>query len=227
MQAEAGQSLDVIVTRKERERRIGGGTFLWGVGNAPSVIASVLARAQLPVRAIFSIMKSRPKSVDVAPARTVAWRRYIDADGIERMLPAHSLVTSRADSASGPKKAHYALMCCSHDPLSLRMGVESFDPSAFRNAGGKGARVGYSQVTALLKRVGRDSSTSDYEVNLSAWLADSYWVRLTDPVELTPDKLSLLEKLGEADDTEWTELVTAIRKGPSSKLKREQEGRLI
>lgn len=227
MQAEAGQSLDAIVARKERERRVGGGTFLWGVGNAPALIASVLARAQLPVRAIFSIMKSRPKVIDVAPSRTVAWRCYIDADGVERALPVHALVTSRAESASGPKKVHYALMCHSHEPLTLRLGTEPFDPTAFRNAGGKGARVGYSQVTALLKRIGRESTTSDYEVNLSAWLAASYWVRLTDPVDVTPDKQLLLQQLGGADDAEWIELVTAIRKGPGSKLEPQHEGKLI
>lgn len=71
MQAEAGQGLDEIVARKERERRAGGGTFFWGVGNAPAAIVNVLARAAMPVRAIFSVMKSRPKAVDVSPSRTV------------------------------------------------------------------------------------------------------------------------------------------------------------
>jgi hypothetical protein len=152
MQAEAGQSLEIIVARKEHERRAGNGVFFWGVGNAPPAVGSVLARARLPVRAIFSIMKSRPKLIDAAPTRIVVWRGYIDEEGVERSLPSHALIVSRADSASGPKKLHYALMCYSPEPLVLKRGMESFDPSMFRNAGGTGAPVGNSQVTALLRR---------------------------------------------------------------------------
>ena len=214
MQAEAGQGLETIVARKERERLAGDGVFFWGVGNAPAVVAGVLARSRIPVRAIFSIMKSRPKAVDIAPARTVTWRRYIDADGAERSLPPHVLVTSRADSASGPKKIHYALMCYSAEPLSLACGEEKFDPSAFRNAGGSGAPVGHSQVTALLKRVEQGTMTSDYGVNLSAWLTGGYWVRLTDPIEVTSDKQALIERLNEPSGAEWMVLVKAIRAGP-------------
>jgi hypothetical protein len=84
MQAEAGQPLETIVARKELERQAGDGVFLWGVGNAPAAVTSLLAKARLPVRAIFSIMKSRPKSIDLAPRRVVIWRRYIDANGVER-----------------------------------------------------------------------------------------------------------------------------------------------
>ena len=227
MQAEAGQSLANIVARKERERRAGGGAFLWGVGNAPPTIARVLARAELPVRAIFSVMKSSPKSIDVAPSRIVTWRQYIDFDGIERCLPAHALVTSRADSASGPKKVHYALMCRSAEPLVLRSGIEPFNPSAFRNAGGTGAPVGNSQVTALLRRAEISARALDYEVNLSAWLTGSYWVRLTNPIEITPTKLDQLTQLYEANEAEWIRLVSAIRDGPACKLGQKEEVRLI
>ena len=146
MQTEAGQRLESIVDRKELERRAGKGVFLWGVGNAPPLIAGTLARAGLPIRVIFSIMKSRPKLVDVRPSKVVVWRRYIDASGVERDLPPHTLVTSRAETDTGPKRAHYALMCYSQDPLELRVGGATFDSTAFRNAGGTGAPVGNSQV---------------------------------------------------------------------------------
>ncbi|MER9392394.1 MULTISPECIES: hypothetical protein [unclassified Mesorhizobium] len=215
MQAEAGQPLEAIVERKEQERRAGNGTFFWGVGNPPAVIASALARSGMPVRAIFSIMKSRPKAVDVAPERTVVWRRYIDAYGAERTLPPNALVTSRADSASGPKKSHYALMCYSPEPLVLRRGIESFDPAAFRNASGKGAPVGNSQVTALLRRVDRLHGGSDYEVNLSAWLTGAYWVRLTDAVLLTAANRKLIERATKSSEADWVDLSKAVREGPS------------
>jgi hypothetical protein len=226
MQAEAGQDLEAIIIRKELERRAGDGCFLWGVGNPPALIAQVLARAGVPVRMIFSIMKSRPKLVDVAPTRIVAWRRYIDARGAERPLPANALVTSRGDSAGGAKRAHYALMCRSDQPLRICRGVP-FDPSAFRNAGGTGAPVGASQVTALLRRTGKDTLRTDYEANLSAWLVDSYWVRLTDPVELHPAKLDVLSRGAPQDVEGWLDLVKRIRGGPSAGLEADRVGQLL
>lgn len=66
MQAEAGQQIETIVSRKELERRAGNGSFMWGVGNPPAIITGALARAKVPVHVIFSMMKSRPKAVDVA-----------------------------------------------------------------------------------------------------------------------------------------------------------------
>lgn len=211
MQAEAGQALDAIVRRKEMERRAGRGSFCWGVGNAPATMTSALARLGHPVAAIFSIMKSRPKAVDVRPARTFAWRRYIDANGAVRPLPRHALVTSRADSAGGPKDRHFALMCWSDSPLAIQRGVP-FDPSAYRNAGGNGAPVGASQVTALLKRTSNGGGETAYEANICAWLAESYWVKLTDPVECTVD-------MGEADSLStscaesWLAFVDRVRDG--------------
>ncbi|WP_133366483.1 hypothetical protein [Qipengyuania sediminis] len=210
MQAEAGQSLAEIVSRKERERQAGDGVFFWGVGNAPAAITSVLARAAMPVRVIFSVMKSRPKAIDVSPGRTVVWRRYIDANGAERPLPPHALVTSRGDSAGGEKRVHYALMCRSDRPLELRRG-EPFDPTAFRNAGGTGAPVGSSQVTALLRRVGVEQEAADYEANLSAWLAGSYWVRLTDPLEIDAEGRAALAAMSELNGSGWTQAITNLR----------------
>lgn len=213
MQSEAGQQLEAIVSRKEIERKVGGGLFLWGVGNAPSSLTNALARTSTPVRVIFSIMKSRPKAVDVAPPRTVVWRRFIDAHGVERELPEHTLVTSRGDSARGIKRSHYALMCRSERPLTLRRG-ERFDPTAFRNAGGTGAPVGASQVTALLKRTTDNSDVTVYEENLSAWLTASYWVRLVDPIELDARRVTLIENLSDLGSGHWCDAVADIRSGP-------------
>jgi hypothetical protein len=214
MQAEAGQPLDAIVARKEIERQAGDGCFMWGVGNPPALIARSLARAHVPVRTVFSIMKSRPKAVDAQPSRTVVWRRYLDTEGVERTLPSYALVTSRGDSASGAKRMHFALMCYSHEPLAIRRG-EPFDPSAFRNAGGKGAPVGASQVTALLRRVDADAAVTDYETNIAAWLTASYWVRLLDPVELDTSKQETIASAGAVEAGRWCALVERIRSGPA------------
>jgi hypothetical protein len=224
MQAEAGQGLDAIVERKERERQAGGGSFLWGVGNAPAQVTNVLARAGIPVRAVFSVMKTRPKAIDVSPSRTVIWRRYFDSQGVERPLPPHALVTSRGDSAGGAKRIHHALMCRSDKPLTIRRG-DAFDPAAFRNAGGTGAPVGFSQVTALLRRVQFDHDRSDYEANLTAWLADSYWVRLSDPAELDADRLAILADIPRQPLDRWCDLVSQMRGAPAAETA--APGRLI
>ena len=211
MQAEAGQALDAIVRRKELERRAGRGSFCWGVGNAPATMTSALARLGHPVVAIFSVMKSRPKAVDVHPTRTFAWRRYVDSAGAVRSLPRHVLVTSRGDSAGGPKDRHFALMCWSDAPLIIQHGVP-FDPSAYRNAGGNGAPVGASQVTALLKRASNGSGETGYEANICARLADSYWVRLTDPVECDLD-IGEADALDGSSSAAWLAFADRVRDG--------------
>jgi len=214
MQAEAGQDLSAIIHRKELERRAGNGQFMWGVGNAPAAVVGALSRMKQPIEVIFSIMKSRPKHADSAPSRTVVWRRYVDHDGGLRPLPPHALVTSRADSASGPKTKHFALMCYSQQPLKLRHG-EPFDPSAYRNAGGSGASVGASQVTALLRRISATTDRTEYEVNLRAQLVGHYWVRLGDPIEWTSDFRNLDAISVTTDD--WMKFVGRARQSNERK----------
>lgn len=226
MQAEAGQPLESIVSRKEAERRAGDGLFFWGVGNAPAVMISALARLNRRIPVVFSVMKSRPKAIDIAPNRTFAWRSYIDAFGAERPLPPHVIVTSRGDSAGGAKRAHYALMCHSDDPLVIVRG-KGFDPTAFRNAGGTGAPVGPSQVTALLKRIGTDRISAEYEANITAWLTGSYWVRLTDPVELDAARLAIVSSAAEGGVEELRRATTAVRSGPPANGSLEARGALL
>ncbi|MFB6460850.1 hypothetical protein [Bradyrhizobium tunisiense] len=210
MQSEAGQSLAQIIERKEHERLAGKGLFFWGVGNAPSASINSLARMLTPVSVIFSIMKGKPKQIDASPSRTLVWRRYIDLFGIERDLPEHVLVTSRGATKSASKKRHYALMCHREMPLEIQRGC-SFDASAYRNVSSAGGPVGSSQVTALLRRVSAQSSSSDYEINLTAQLTGSYWVRLSCPTLLTDDKLRLLA--GEKPAENWSSLVAKLRSG--------------
>lgn len=223
MQAEAGQLLDAIIARKELERRAGDGLFLWGVGNAPSIAVRPLAVLKKPVRVIFSAMKTKPKLIDLTPKRTIVWRRYVDGNGIERPLPANALVTSRGDSAAGAKSRHYALMCLSETPLVLERGVP-FDHLAYRNAGGAGAPVGASQVTALLRQVAEPASTASYEANIVAWLTDGYWVRLSDPRELGAKAIAELSGF-DGDTDQWLDLVERLRgrKGSRSRPGKQDE----
>ena len=171
-------------------------------------------------------MKSRPKAVDAAPSRTFAWRGFVDAHGITRELPPHAIVTSRGDSAGGPKRHHYALMCFSPRPLELERGT-AFEVSAYRNVGGTGAPVGASQVTPLLPRSAEPSRPSPYDVNLRAWLTGDLWVRLTDPVLVAPELAGLLDAACPRRRADWTALAQHIRAGQPPRHLRTDEGLLL
>ena len=218
MQAEAGQALEAIIARKELERQAGGGLFLWGVGSAPSRAIRPLAQLSRRIPVIFSVMRSKPKPTDTAPSRVVVWRHYVDTGGAARRLPAHCIVTSRGDSARGPKRAHYALMCRSDAPLELHSGIE-FNPAGYRNAGQRGAPVGASQVTALLQPCAPVDGKPGYEANMLAELTGSYWVRLVDPLEVSPGTLAALAEAGDASLEEWCDLARRIRGVESSAVR--------
>jgi hypothetical protein len=214
MQAEAGQQLREIVRRKELERSANGGTFCWGVGNAPNRSTAGLARDRIEVDVLFSIMKSRPKLVDVAPSTTLIWRRFIDCNGRERTIPRSSLVTSRGESPNGLKRNHFALFCQTSGPLMLG-DFGSFDPNAYRNVGAVGGLIGPSQVTALLRRITVENSEGSYRINLKAKMSGSYWAKLFDPIPLDLEKqrsLSLfMSNIDRATDESWTDLVQQLR----------------
>jgi hypothetical protein len=215
MQAEAGQQLQEIVHRKELERVANEGLFCWGVGNAPNRCTAGFARDRVEVDALFSIMKSRPKMVDIAPATTVIWRRFIDFDGRERTIPRSSLVTSRGESQNKLKRSHFALFCRTDSPLVLG-DFGSFDPSAYRNVGEVGGSIGPSQVTALLRRTAQESSEgASYRINLKAKMFGSYWAKLTDPIPMDIDKQQALSwfvaNQAGATSEGWTDLVQQLR----------------
>lgn len=211
MQAEAGQQLARIVRRKELERRAGDGLFFWGVGNAPSRAVPVLARSQASIDLVFSIMKSKPKAHDAQPAKVLAWTSYVDGRGAKRVIPDHILVTSRA----GSRDYHYALVCHSDEPLTLA-DRGPFDPAAYRNFGA-GAPVGASQVTALLEPCA-DEGPSDYRVAMKAHLVDGFWVKLTDPVEVTTGLRQAIDEADATDVSAWLELATAVRSPPRNSV---------
>ena len=217
MQAEAGQGLEAIIQRKERERQASGGYFFWGVGNAPALMISSLARTEAPTPVIFSRMKSRPKAVDQNPKSTVIWRKYIDCYGKVRPLPPYALVTSRGESEIKKKTAHYALHCFSAHSLGIAGNNEAFFSASYRNAGGRGAPVGSSQVTALLVPASESSDRGDaeYVIDMRASLAGSYWVKLVDPSPLSERALDIVKRAA-SDPGDWNELVSDLRGKPST-----------
>lgn len=215
MQAESGQDIRCIIARKELERRAGDGTFFWGVGNAPGATPARLAREEVPVEAIFSLMRSRPKARDASARDVEVWRGYIDQFGRERELPAGALVTSRADAEGSSRRSHYALVCRSEVPLALD-DLGGFNPREYRNVGGRGAPVGASQVTALLRLTDRVAGVeAAYRVNLRAMLIGGYWVKLTDRTRLgVAQARLLLDRLTDVSHVrlaDWIDLVAEFR----------------
>lgn len=219
MQAEAGQALDLILRRKEKERRAGAGHFFWGVGNAPAVIINPLARTGVHIPVVFSKMKTKPKAIDQNPSKTIIWRRYIDCEGKVRPLPSNALITSRGTSSLKTKRSHYALECFSRTPLVTRSSAGIFDPLMYRNASGTGAPVGASQVTSLLvpNPIQEPNKESAYTVDMTAALTGSYWVKLVDPLTLTSSALSLIDQADFIQD-DWLEFVEELRHGPGEPI---------
>ncbi|GIK49584.1 MAG: hypothetical protein BroJett013_22810 [Alphaproteobacteria bacterium] len=217
MQAEAGQPLEQIVARKELERRAGNGLFSWGVGNSPSTLIPTLAKVGAEVDMLFSVMKSKPRAEDTAPSGIFVWRTFFDCNGVEQPLPPHLVITSRSQSASGPKRAHYALMCYSDRKLALG-DLGPFDPDCYRNAGGTGGRVGSSQVTALLVQKNTPKADAPYRVAFDAKLIGSLWVKLGQPLLVPKSKVKrlkrLTEKASETSPAEWLGFAYQLREGP-------------
>jgi len=182
--AEAGESIDKILARKDRERVRNGGVFLWGIGNSVAPGIRALVRHESEPAVIFSPMRAKAKAIDFAPARVAVWRRARGIDGREWDMPRGSTVTSRGDNSGGiAKRSHYALVCRSDTPLTdspatdvqLRFGSICNLLS--------GSPLGYSQVTSV---VGYRECHGDggplYAIGFRAQLVYPYLVELFDPV---------------------------------------------
>lgn len=213
MQAEAGQPLTDIVARKDAERVANGGVFCWGVGNPPSRALGRVREGRHPIDVVFSVMKSRPKERDARPSEVLVWNSYFDQYGAPQALPEASLVTSRADTLTGSKRAHYALICCSNDRLAIG-DFGAFDPSAYRNVSEEAGPIGSSQVTALVRRVEDETTDTTYRINMRARLAGAGWVRLTGASRLSAQSRAKLDALESRvpQGAEWADLVSEIRR---------------
>jgi hypothetical protein len=182
--SEAGEGIDKILARKDRERVTNGGVFLWGIGNSVAPGIRALVRHEDEPAAIFSPMRAKAKTIDSAPARVVVWRGARGVDGREWDIPRGSTVTSRGDSSGGMRKrSHYALVCRSDAPLR-----HSSARSAQLRFGSicnllSGSPLGYSQVTSV---VGYRECNSDagplYAIGFRARLVYPYFVELFDPI---------------------------------------------
>lgn len=212
MGTEAGQSLTAILQRKELERSAGGGAFAWGIGNSLGDAAE-LAKRMSPsgdVDVLFTPMKSAPKAIDVAPSRLLLWTFFLDRFGRRVALPQHMLITSRG----GPdKRTHYALLCHSRAPLEERFDFGAFNSSDVRNLASMNP-VGASQVTSVVRYSGTVAEgESSYRVAFRAKLHAEGFVKLTEPIPMGEELMSLYEKSCRAKtDEDWRDSVRKLKK---------------
>lgn len=176
---ESGENTDVIFDRKDRERQLNGGTFLWGIGNSvgPSLLA-LLRRTTAPV-VVFTPIISRPSPTDVNPERVVEWTSARGLDGMEFDIPACSKVVSRA--VDGPRgQRHYSLVCSAPNDLREVNVDAQFGSASVRNLV-SGSPVGSSQVTSVVESTGEDGGRA-YSVRVVAELVYPYMLELSRPV---------------------------------------------
>lgn len=191
--AEAGQAVAEILARKERDRRANGGLFLWGIGNAIGPgMRELVCRTSDP-QVLFSPIKGRPRGIDSAPPRVVAWTQAETIDGRRYQLPSGSVVTSRLD-ALNPKGCHYALVCHSAEPLEPDNSRHRIDFTQVANLT-TGNPLGASQVTAVVGLRAYDGSCgNEYVVAWRARLVAPHFIRLRVPVAI--DLSSMLDTCG-------------------------------
>ena len=184
--AEAGQTLQSILARKEAEREANGGVFFWGIGNAIGPSLRELLSYEPNPEVLFSPIKSRPRREDTHPTAVVAWTRAECLDGTPFKLPPRALITSRLDPAA-PKSSHYTLVCATDTPLTTPQQVGVLDVGAIENLI-TGRSIGASQVTAVVRRREHHPAVSRaYEIALRAQLVPPFFLRLHEPVPLLLD----------------------------------------
>lgn len=211
--AEAGEPPDQIRARKESERLLNGGTFLWGIGNSIRPSLAALLRICRSPEVIFTPMLAPPVAADTTPSSVVIWREAIGMDGVRYELPAHSMVTSRPPGR-GRESSHYALVCRCNFELGSGARNLWLDHSAVRNLL-TGNSVGSSQVTSIVRRTNEGESRGRrYEVAFRAFLVHPYLITLSSPCVL-PDELRLDRGLEDGDRVSAIEEILTFRRASS------------
>jgi hypothetical protein len=210
IQADAGQSVDQILNRKELERQ-SGNTFWWGIGESKAdQIGLLLTRDPRPL-ILFSLMVSRPHRRDSHPDGVLLWEAYKTTEG-EIRLPPHAIVISRAHDSNGrPKQRYYALVC--ENPMAILHGGHGMlDTRTLRNFGNGGKPVGSSQVTAVVERTTPHDRGRSYGITARATLTAPYAVQLTAQRKLSEQELRLLDQASLGTATDWIAVAKQIRR---------------
>lgn len=218
MGVESGESLDLIIRRKDWERQLGNGLFFWGVGqslgeNARDAAASVDG----VMKVVFSPMASKAKDIDVTPGDVFVWNSWIDSSGQHHSLPEHVLITSRADLPSGRRKtSHYALVCKSAAPLAATTELEV--TAAFLRNFSSDKSLGASQVTAVVRNAEYALSgnvAKKYSVSFVADMEAPYSVQLASPELLSRSDVRDIGEISASGNlADWECLVARLRCKP-------------
>lgn len=195
MGSESGESLQSIVIRKDYERQIGDGLFMWGIGNAlGEKIWNLVESVSVPM-VYFSTMKAKPKPADTSPDSILLWTSYIDRFNNIKPLPSHVFITSRGTTRFNSKVKHYALVCKSKSHLNLSNG-SYLDLSCLKNINSHKNKLGFSQVTAVVEKHGEQSSIPKmYPLIFRAELVYPYYVTLIEPVMIPVGVVSEINSL--------------------------------
>jgi hypothetical protein len=223
MGTESGEDLSSIILRKEWERRLGNGSFLWGIGQSLGANAE-LAAAEVPaLTAVFSPMPSKPKAIDVEPGEVVLWNSWVDGSGQIRPLPLHTFVTSRAFLPSGRRKdSHYALVCTSSTQLAANGCALTVPSGALRNVS-TGKALGASQVTAVVSFSPDQLPVAgkSYPVSFVVQLEAPFFVRLANPVTLNRREIKLASEIArQGEIADWADFVSRLRTAPPAEKER-------
>ncbi len=212
--SESGQSLDVILRRKELERKTGNGTFIWGIGNSlGSVIWKFVKEVKEPM-VLFSKIKSQPKHVDTHPSKVFLWTSYIDKYNNIIELPKNALIFSRANGKKMLKTHHFALICKGTNIIEKEV-WEDVKFNNLKNFDSIKNRIGYSQVTAIVRNNGqRHVNGLKYNVEFSATLVEPFFIKLIHPFNVPLAKFDELNKIFKHDDitsNNWKTLALDFR----------------
>ncbi len=211
--SESGEELPAVVLRKEWERRLGGGRFLWGINQPLGSSAQIAAHRTGALLALFSPVAARARAPERKREKMLLWNAWVDASGQVRQLPPHTFITSRATLPSGrPRAHHYALVCASSTALTIGTRLRVF-PDQLRSVG-SGKRLGAAQGAVVVDCAGRalEQSGKSYPLALSVELEAPYFVRLTQPSVLKARDLADVNKATRGGDFDrFVELVTRLR----------------
>lgn len=213
VQAEAGQSLNLIFNRKELERQ-SGGTFWWGIGESKAEQIKLLLAIDPTPQVLFSRMLSVPHKRDSDPDSVLLWEAYKTIRG-DIPLPLHVVTTSRAHDQKGNlKRRHYALVCTSPTVLMHSGGNGALRTNTLRNFGERGKPIGASQVTAVVSCATHHDCGRTYPITARAMLAAPFAVQLTSPRMLSEPETRLLNSAVEAGTTaeDWIKIAKQLRK---------------
>lgn len=185
---EAGERVGEIFARKEKERLLNGGIFLWGIGNALGPSMRQLLRFEKEPVVVFSPIRSAPRKEDVAPDQVVMWTAGRTLDGQHYELPAASVVTSRSKFRAR-RTSHYALVCASSLALQINLEGERVRFRELRNLL-TNRPLGPSQVTAIVRQTCHDlePSTTSYPAAMQVQLVYPYFIELTRPRPLSLER---------------------------------------